>query len=142
MSPSTSGIAMSVSGVTSPSTLYAARPSRTATLKGVQPMYASLPSRFARFSPTRCQNSMTPSAPAFSMRSSIRDTRATSSMRSYSSRSPSHERLQQLPHLGNPLPPGLLRRGLAGDPAHIRDNELQEPLPVPVRHVRGGRPDL
>src|SRR3990170_1985219 len=141
-SPSTSVIAMSVSGVTSPSMLYAVRPSRTATLKEVHPMYASLPMRFARFSPTRCQNSMTPSAPAFSMRSSIRETSATSSMAGVLLRPPSHEGLQELSHLGDPLPARLLRGGLPRDSGHFRGHELEEPLPVPLRHVRGGGPDL
>src|SRR2546427_5768336 len=140
-SPSTSVIAMSGRGVTSPSMLYAVRPSRTATLNEVQPMYASFPTRFARFSPTRCQNSITPSAPAFSIRSSIRDTSATSSIVGQLLR-PSHERLQHLPHLGGPLPPRLLRGRLSGDLPDLRRHEVEEPVPVPLRHVRGGRPDL
>src|SRR5438309_11353372 len=69
---------MSVSGVTSPSMLNAVRASRTATLNDVHPRYASFPMRPARLSPTRCQNSTTPSTPAFSIMSSIRDARATS----------------------------------------------------------------
>src|SRR5207249_3350924 len=81
---------MSVRGVTSPSILKAVRASRTATLKDVHPRYASFPMRLARLSPTRCQNSTTPSAPAFSIMSSIREARATSIM-SDLRRSSSHE---------------------------------------------------
>src|SRR5205814_87032 len=73
-------MAMSVRGVTSPSMLKAVRLSRTATLKDVHPRYASFPIRPARLSPTRCQNSTTPSAPAFSIMSSIREASATSIM--------------------------------------------------------------
>src|SRR5437016_14644527 len=84
---------MSVSGVTSPSMLKAVRASRTATLKEVQPRYASLPMRPARLSPTRCQNSTTPSAPAFSNMSSIREARATSIIEHLRART-SHARTQ------------------------------------------------
>src|SRR5207249_7491128 len=108
-SPSTSVIAMSVRGVTSPSILKAVRASRTATLKDVHPRYASFPMRLARLSPTRCQNSTTPSAPAFSIMSSIREARATSIM-SDLRRSSSHEGAE---HLLQARPPLLL--GFRGD---------------------------
>src|SRR3989442_274968 len=102
-------MAMSVSGVTSPSMLKAVRASRTATLNEVHPRYASFPMRLARLSPTRCQNSTTPSAPAFSIMSSIRDARATSITRSPRPCA-SHERAQDLLESRPPL---LLR--LRGD---------------------------
>src|SRR5947199_2621728 len=96
---------MSVSGVTSPSMLKAVRASRTATLKEVQPRYASLPIRPARLSPTRCQNSTTPSAPAFSIMSSIREASATS-ITGHLRPCPSHERAE---HLLQVRAPFLLR---------------------------------
>src|SRR3989304_1529473 len=79
-SPSTSVIARSVRGITSPSIEKPVRPSRRATLKEGHPMYASFPIRRARFSPTRCQYWIVPSTPAFSLMSWMRDTRATSSI--------------------------------------------------------------
>src|SRR2546427_2093092 len=79
-SPSTSVTARSVRGITSPSIEKPVRPSRRATLNEGQPMYASLPIRRARFSPTRCQYWIVPSTPAFSLMSWMSDTRATSSM--------------------------------------------------------------
>src|SRR5437867_320144 len=102
-------MAMSVRGVTSPSILKAVRASRTATLKDVHPRYASFTMRLARLSPTRCQNSTTPSAPAFSIMSSIREARATSIM-SDLRRSSSHEGAE---HLLQARPPLLL--GFRGD---------------------------
>src|SRR2546430_9027608 len=117
MSPSTSVMAMSVSGVTSPSMLKAVRASRTATLKDVHPRYASFPMRLARLSPTRCQNSTTPSAPAFSIMSSMREARATSitsDLRAWSS----HERAEDLLQVGSPF---LL--GLRGDRVSLRSEE-------------------
>src|SRR5256886_11941671 len=141
MSPSTSVMAMSVSGVTSPSMLKAVRASRTATLKDVHPRYASFPMRLARLSPTRCQNSTTPSAPAFSIMSSMREARATSitsDLRAWSS----HERAEDLLQVGSPF---LL--GLRGDrvslevPQPIHDDR-QESVPVRRRHIRRGRADL
>src|SRR5436853_7270177 len=132
---------MSVSGVTSPSMLKAVRASRTATLKEVHPRYASLPMRPARLSPTRCQNSTTPSAPAFSIMSSIREARATSiieHLRAW----PSHERTEDLLQVRAPF---LLR--LRGDrvpfdlPESI-EQDRQEPLPMRGRHVRRRRPDF
>src|SRR3989440_4970328 len=134
-------IAMSVSGVTSPSMLKAVRASRTATLKEVQPRYASLPMRPARLSPTRCQNSTTPSAPAFSIMSSMREARATSIIEHHRAW-PSHERTEDLLQVRAPF---LLR--LRGDrvpfdlPESI-EQDRQEPLPVGGGHVRGGRSDL
>src|SRR5437660_4559903 len=134
-------IAMSVSGVTSLSMLKAVRASRTATLKEVQPRYASLPIRPARLSPTRCQNSTTPSAPAFSIMSSIREARATSiieHLRAW----PSHERTEDLLQVRAPL---LLR--LRGDrvpfdlPESIEQHR-QEPRRSRGRHVRRGRADF
>src|SRR5437879_2857170 len=92
-----------------PSMLNAVRASRTATLNDVHPRYASFPMRPARLSPTRCQNSTTPSAPAFSIMSSIRDARATSITRSLRPWA-SHERTQDLLESRPPL---LLR--LRGD---------------------------
>src|SRR3990170_4668209 len=79
-SPSTSVIARSVRGITSPSIENPVRPSRRATLNEGHPMYASFPIRRARFSPTRCQYWIVPSTPAFSLMSWISDTRATSSI--------------------------------------------------------------
>src|SRR5256712_9166559 len=140
-SPSTSVIAMSVSGVTSPSMLNAVRASRTATLKDVHPRYASFPIRPARLSPTRCQNSTTPSAPAFSIMSSIRDARATSITRSLRPCA-SHERTQDLLESRPPL---LLR--LRGDRVPFEfpqavDEDRHEPRPVVRCHVRSRRADL
>src|SRR5713226_3576131 len=132
---------MSVSGVTSPSMLKAVRASRTATLKEVHPRYASLPMRDASLSPTRCQNSTTPSAPAFSIMSSIREASATS-ITGHLRPWPSHERAE---HLLQVCAPFLLR--LRGDavpfdlPQAIEQNR-QEPLPVRGRHVGCRRPDL
>src|SRR3989449_5536335 len=132
---------MSVSGVTSPSMLNAVRASRTATLNDVHPRYASFPMRPARLSPTRCQNSTTPSAPAFSIMSSIRDARATSITRSLRPWA-SHERTQDLLESRPPL---LLR--LRGDRVPFEfpqavDEDRHEPRPVVRRHVRGRRADL
>src|SRR3990170_4383573 len=79
-SPSTSVIARSVRGITSPSIEKPVRPSRRATLNEGHPMYASFPIRRARFSPTRCQYWIVPSTPAFSLMSWMSDTRATSSI--------------------------------------------------------------
>src|SRR3989441_10108267 len=132
---------MSVSGVTSPSMLNAVRASRTATLNDVHPRYASFPIRPARLSPTRCQNSTTPSAPAFSIMSSIRDARATSitgSLRPWAS----HERTQDLLESSPPL---LLRLGGNRVPFEFPeavDDDCHEPPPVVRRHVRGRRADL
>src|SRR5712691_9964413 len=132
---------MSVSGVTSPSMLNAVRASRTATLKDVHPRYASFPIRPARLSPTRCQNSTTPSAPAFSIMSSIRDARATSITRSLRPWA-SHERTQDLLESSAPL---LLRLGGNRVPFEFPqavDDDCHEPPPVVRRHVRGRRADL
>src|SRR5438309_11844753 len=93
---------MSVSGVTSPSMLNAVRASRTATLNDVHPRYASFPMRPARLSSTRCQNSTTPSAPAFSIMSSIREARATAiieHLRAWTS----HDRMEDLLQLRAPF---------------------------------------
>src|SRR3972149_2780341 len=78
--PSTSVIARSVRGITSPSIENPVRPSRRATLNEGHPMYASFPIRRARFSPTRCQYWIVPSTPSCSLMSWMRDTRATSSI--------------------------------------------------------------
>src|SRR5919197_4688774 len=140
-SPSTSVMAMSVRGVTSPSMLKAVRPSRTATLKDVHPRYASFPMRDARLSPTRCQNSTTPSAPAFSIMSSIREARATSII-GHLGPWGSHEGTQDLLQVRAPL---LLR--LRGDGVSLElpqpvHEDRQEALPVGGRHVRRRRADL
>src|SRR5205823_12305286 len=134
-------MAMSVRGVTSPSMLKAVRPSRTATLKDVHPRYASFPIRPARLSPTRCQNSTTPSAPAFSIMSSMRDARATSITRDLRPWG-SHERTEDLLQVGPPL---LLR--LRGDRVPLLlpqpvEEDRQEPFPVRGRHIRRRRADL
>src|SRR5712691_9898891 len=134
-------MAMSVSGVTSPSILKAVRASRTATLKDVHPRYASFPIRLARLSPTRCQNSTTPSAPAFSIMSSIREARATSitsDLRAWSS----HERAQDLLQVGSPFFLGFRGDRIALEvPQSIHQNR-QKSVPVCRRHVRGRRADL
>src|SRR6266513_4002890 len=128
------------SGFPATVTLFAIA-SRTATLKEVQPRYASLPMRPARLSPTRCQNSTTPSAPAFSIMSSIREARATSIMEHLRAW-PSHERAEDLLQVRAPF---LLR--LRGDrvpfdlPESI-EQDRQEALPMRGRHVRRRRPDF
>src|SRR5213596_1884603 len=132
---------MSVSGVTSPSMLKAVRASRTATLKEVQPRYASLPIRPARLSPTRCQNSTTPSAPAFSIMSSIREASATS-ITSDLRPSSSHERTQYLLEAGPPFFLGLRGDRVALEVPQLLDDNRQESIPVRRRHVRRGRADL
>src|SRR5437899_3786578 len=133
-------MAMSVSGVTSPSMLKAVRASRTATLNEVHPRYASFPMRLARLSPTRCQNSTTPSAPAFSITSSIREARATSIT---SDLRPSS--YKPAPHLRQVGPPFFL--GFRGDRIALEvpqtiDQDRQESVPVRRRHVRRGRAHL
>src|SRR6267143_1567744 len=140
-SPSTSVIAMSVSGVTSPSMLKAVRASRTATLKEVHPRYASLPMRPARLSPTRCQNSTTPSAPAFSIMSSIREARATSiieHLRAW----PSHERTEDLFQVRAPFFLRLRGDRVPFDLPEAIQEDRQEPLPMRGGHVWRRRPDL
>src|SRR3970282_2375213 len=104
---------MSVRGVTSPSMLKAVPLSRTATLNEVHPRYASFPIRLARLSPTRCQNSTTPSGPAFSIMSSIRDARATSIMRGDLGPWASHERREDGFHVRPPFPSRLLGHTVA-----------------------------
>src|SRR5437867_796852 len=134
-------MAMSVRGVTSPSMLKAVRDSRTATLNDVHPRYASFPMRLARLSPTRCQNSTTPSAPAFSIMSSIREARATS-ITSDLRPSSSDERAE---HLLQPAPPFFLRfRGdrIAFEVPQPIDENREELVPMRRRHVRRRRPDL
>src|SRR5437016_14017412 len=140
-SPSTSVIAMSVSGVTSPSMLKAVRASRTATLKQVQPRYASVPMRPARLSPTRCQNSTTPSAPALSIMSSIREARATSiieHVRAWTS----HERTEDLFQVRAPFLLRLRSDRVPFDLPESIEQDRQEPLPMRGRHVRRRRPDF
>src|SRR3990170_1074655 len=137
-SPSTSVIAMSVSGVTSPSMLKAVRPSRTATLNDVQPRYASFPMRLASLSPTRCQNSTTPSAPAFSIMSSMRDASATSSVAG----TPSHEGREDALQVCAPLAVRLVRDDVHSELAQSLDHEGDESVPVGRGHVRHGGPDL
>src|SRR2546422_494080 len=132
---------MSVSGVTSPSMLNAVRASRTATLNDVHPRYASFPMRPARLSPTRCQNSTTPSAPPFSIMSAMGGAGATST-RGTPRPWPPHERPRVLLE---PPPPLLLR--LRGDRVPFEfpqavDEDRHEPRPVVRRHVRGRRADL
>src|SRR5438552_7908519 len=134
-------MAMSVRGVTSPSMLKAVRPSRTATLKDVHPRYASFPIRPARLSPTRCQNSTTPSAPAFSIMSSIREASATSIMGGLGTWT-SHERAEDLLQVGAPFLLRLRRDGVPLDLSEAVDEFRQEPVPVLGGHVRRGRPDL
>src|SRR3989441_10319906 len=134
-------MAMSVSGVTSPSMLKAVRASRTATLKEVHPRYASFPMRLARLSPTRCQNSTTPSAPAFSIMSSIREARATSiisDLRAWSS----HERAQDLLQVRSPFFLGFRGDRIAFEVPQAIDHDRQEPVPVRRRHERRRRADL
>src|SRR3990170_7556806 len=135
-------IAMSVRGATSPSMLNAVRPSRTATLKDVQPRYASFPIRPASLSPTRCQNSTTPSAPAFSIMSSMRDASATSSMVSHLGPWGSHERREDGLQIGSPFPLRLLRDDVPPQVAPPVHDDRHEPGPVVRRHVRGRRADL
>src|SRR6184192_4882077 len=130
-------MAMSVRGVTSPSMLKAVRPSRTATLKDVHPRYASFPIRPARLSPTRCQNSTTPSAPAFS----IREASATSIMGGLGTWT-SHERAEDLLQVGAPFFLRLRRDRVPLDLPEAVDEFRQEPVPVRGGHVRRGRPDL
>src|SRR5436309_9810369 len=132
---------MSVSGVTSPSMLKAVRASRTATLKDVHPRYASFPIRLARLSPTRCQNSTTPSAPAFSIMSSIREARATSIMSDLRAWS-SHERAQDLLQTGSPFLLGLRGDRVSLEVPQAIDHDRQESVPVRRRHVRRARADL
>src|SRR5205809_554679 len=134
-------MAMSVRGVTSPSMLKAVRLSRTATLKDVHPRYASFPIRPARLSPTRCQNSTTPSAPAFSIMSSIREASATSIMGGLGTWT-SHERAEDLLEVGAPFLLRLRRNRVALDLPEAVDEFRQEPVPVRGGHVRRGRPDL
>src|SRR5436309_1785744 len=129
---------MSVSGVTSPSMLKAVRASRTATLKDVHPRYASFPIRLARLSPTRCQNSTTPSAPAFSIMSSIREARATSIMSDLRAWS-SHERAQDLLQVGSPFLLGLRGDRVSLEVPQAIDHDRQESVPVRRRHVRRAR---
>src|SRR5256884_7171011 len=140
-SPSMSVIAMSVSGVTSPSMLKAVRASRTATLKEVQPRYASFPMRPARLSPTRCQNSTTPSAPAFSIMASMREARATSiieHVRAWTS----HERTEDLLQVRAPLLLRLRSDRVPFDLPESIEQDRQEPLPMRGRHVRCRRADF
>src|SRR5207249_2276559 len=132
---------MSVRGVTSPSILKAVRASRTATLKDVHPRYASFPMRLARLSPTRCQNSTTPSAPAFSIMSSIREARATSIM-SDLWRSSSHERAEHLLQARPPLLLGFRGDRIPFEVPQLLDDNRQESVPVRRRHVRRGRADF
>src|SRR2546421_3055426 len=120
---------MSVSGVTSPSMLKAVRPSRTATLNEVQPRYASFPIRPASLSPTRCQNSTTPSAPAFSIMSSIREASATSITRDLRAW-PSHERAEHLLQVRAPLLLRLRRHAVPLDLPEAIEQDRQEPFPV------------
>src|SRR6184192_1819070 len=134
-------MAMSVRGVTSPSMLKAVRLSRTATLKDVHPRYASFPIRPARLSPTRCQNSTTPSAPAFSIMSSIREASATSIMGGLGTWT-SHERGEDLLQVGAPFFLRLRRDRVPLDLPEAVDEFRQEPVPVRGGHVRRGRPDL
>src|SRR5436853_4849671 len=94
--------------------------------------------RDARLSPTRCQNSTTPSAPAFSIMSSIREASATSIIGAPSS----HERAEHLLQLGPPLLLRLRRDRVALDVPKAIDEDRQEPVPMVRRHVRRRRPDL
>src|SRR2546421_696888 len=139
-SPSTSVMAMSVRGVTSPSMLKAVRASRTATLNEVHPRHASFPMRLARLSPTRCQNSTTPSAPAFSIMSSIREARATSITSDL--RPSSYKRAQHLLQVGPPFFLGFRGDRIALEVPQTIDQDRQESVPVRRRHVRRGRADL
>src|SRR6058998_2025272 len=133
-------MAMSVRGVTSPSMLKAVRDSRTATLNDVHPRYASFPMRLARLSPTRCQNSTTPSAPAFSIMSSIREARATSITSDL--RPSSYKRAQHLLQVGPPFFLGFRGDRIALEVPQTIDQDRQESVPVRRRHVRRGRADL
>src|SRR3989442_5194539 len=134
-------MAMSVSGVTSPSMLKAVRASRTATLNDVHPRYASFPMRLARLSPTRCQNSTTPSAPAFSIMSSMREASATS-IKGYLRPWTSHERAEHLLQVRAPFLLRFRSDRVPFDLPHTIEQHRQEPFPVRGRHVRRGRPDL
>src|SRR2546430_6979556 len=133
-------MAMSVRGVTSPSMLKAVRASRTATLNEVHPRYASFPMRLARLSPTRCQNSTTPSAPAFSIMSSIREARATSITSDL--RPSSYKRAQHSLQVGPPFFLGFRGDRIALEVPQTIDQDRQESVPVRRRHVRRGRADL
>src|SRR5437879_10390784 len=132
---------MSVSGVTSPSMLNAVRASRTATLNDVHPRYASFPMRPARLSPTRCQNSTTPSAPAFSIMSSMREARATSiieHVRAWTS----HERTEDLFQVRAPFLLRLRSDRVPFDLPESIEQDRQEPLPMRGRHVWRRRADF
>src|SRR5947208_10979302 len=140
-SPSMSVIAMSVSGVTSPSMLKAVRASRTATLKEVQPRYAAFPRRPARLSPPSCQNSTTPSAPAFSIMSSSREASATSiieHVRAWTS----HERTEVLFQVRAPFLLRLRSDRVPFDLPESIKQDRQEPLPMRGRHVWRRRADF
>src|SRR3990172_717938 len=140
MSPSTSVIAMSVRGVTSPSMLNAVRPSRTATLNEVQPTYPSFPMRLARLSPPRCQNSTPPSAPALSIMSSMRDASATSS-KDFGLRT-SDERREDLSQVDAPFHVCAVRDRVAPQFPQPLDDERNEAVPVALGHVRRRGADL
>src|SRR5881409_2795901 len=133
-------MAMSVRGVTSPSMLKAVRASRPATLNEVHPRYASFPMRLARLSPTRCQNSTTPSAPAFSIMSSIREARATSITSDL--RPSSYKRAEHLLQARSPFFLGFRGDRIALEVPQTIDQDRQESVPVRRRHVRRGRADL
>src|SRR5439155_25570893 len=111
-----------------------------ATLNEVHPRYASFPMRLARLSPTRCQNSTTPSAPAFSIMSSIREARATSITSDL--RPSSYKRAQDLLQVGPPFFLGFRGDRIALEVPQAIDQDRQESVPVRRRHVRGRRADL
>src|SRR3990170_4577009 len=135
-------IAMSVRGGPSPTMLNAVRPSRTATLKDVQPRYASFPMRPASLSPTRCQNSTTPSAPAFSIMSSMRDASATSSMVRHIRAWRSHEGREDRLQVRAPFPLRLVCDGVAVQFTEALDDDREEAFPVGRGHEGGRRADL
>src|SRR3989442_9835864 len=97
--------------------------------------------RLARLSPTRCQNSTTPSAPAFSIMSSIREASATS-ITGHLRPWPSHERTEHLLQMCAPFLLRLRRHAIPLEFAKAIQEDGEEALPVCGRHVRRGRPDF
>src|SRR5207249_1731259 len=89
---------------------------------------------------TRCQNSTTPSAPAFSIMSSIREARATSITSDL--RPSSYKRAQHLLQVGPPFFLGFRGDRIALEVPQTIDQDRQESVPVRRRHVRRGRADL
>src|SRR3990172_2491519 len=105
--------------------------------------------RFARFSPTRVQYWIVPSTPAFSLMSRISATSATSSIRGppcpvprgyrrqdkrLLASPPSHEGLQEAPHLGPPLLLGPLRSDVPGLLTEAGDEAVEGGHPLLLLH--------